>query len=143
MITCGWYQIRPNQTDTDGYFLPFHLCSLPLGLIAIYRSTQCRDAVRRGDMKTAKVRSRQAKTLSYWSLGFGTLCLFAAVTGFGVYLFSLYRQELRLWMNGPIAPPVHIDRSQDDRPPVTRCCMQSWLAGRLTMSNTNCIKYVS
>ena len=104
------------------YCMP--ICSMPLGLVAVYRATQCKDAIKKGDQHQATVRSRQAKRLSYWSMGFGALCIVASLIGAAVYVASAYRQELKLWMAGRYGEVTTIE-APDELRPTTRCCMQA------------------
>ncbi|KAI0213477.1 hypothetical protein LSAT2_001511 [Lamellibrachia satsuma] len=115
----------PMPRDHFAFAVFAAMCCLPLGLVAVYRSAQCKDAIQRGDIYLARVRSRQAKKLSYWSMGFGLLCLVAALIGFGIYFASLYRQDLKVWMAGRETRSTTLDSLQDDRPEPSDCCMQA------------------
>lgn len=50
-------------------------CCWPLGLVAIFKSNEVRNAIARGDIATANMASRSARTFSHLAIGLGVVFL--------------------------------------------------------------------
>ena len=72
-------QVQPNPSSIPDYSLfsviVCLLCCWPLGLVAIMRSHECKNAKMRGDVQSALKYSRQARNLCCIGLALGLVCI--------------------------------------------------------------------
>jgi hypothetical protein len=75
----GYQYVSPIVTSQA---VPDHLiyavmaticCCWPIGLFAVFKSIECRNAINRGDLNQAVALSRQTRCLSNWAIGVGIL----------------------------------------------------------------------
>jgi len=68
-------------------------CCLPLGIIAVIKSTECRSARARGDRANAIENSRQAKKFSLIGLGVGIGIIVLVLALYGIVIGLAFSQQ--------------------------------------------------
>jgi hypothetical protein len=62
-------------------------CCWPIGLYAIFKSLECRNAINRGDVNQAMQLSRQTRRFANWTIGVGVLFIILSFVMAGIYVW--------------------------------------------------------